>query len=107
MAALATSAEKARACDCGHASIGHFVAKAPAGVLIGLVMFYRWVLSPLKLAIFGAGARCRFEPSCSAYALEALQRHRFFYGSWLAARRLLRCHPWGAFGPDPVPAVKK
>lgn len=79
------------------------IRRAPAGVLILLVMFYRWVLSPLKVVLFGQGARCRFEPSCSAYALEALRRHGFFYGSWLAGRRLLRCHPWGAFGADPVP----
>jgi uncharacterized protein len=82
---------------------GRWIFGAPRAALIGLVLFYRWVLSPLKFAIFGAGARCRFEPSCSAYALEALQRHGFFYGIWLAARRLLRCHPWGACGPDPVP----
>lgn len=78
----------------------------PKGAMIGLVLFYRWFLSPLKFAIFGPGARCRFEPSCSGYALEALRRHGFFYGSWLALRRLLRCHPWGACGCDPVPPRK-
>lgn len=109
MAALVTSAERVHGeeCCCGREAFGSSMAKAPRNILIALVLFYRWVLSPLKLAIFGAGARCRFEPSCSAYALEALQRHGFFYGSWLAGRRLLRCHPWGAFGPDPVPPVKK
>jgi hypothetical protein len=47
--------------------------------------------------------RCRFYPSCSAYALEALSRHGAFRGSWLAARRLFRCHPWNPGGIDPVP----
>jgi putative membrane protein insertion efficiency factor len=73
--------------------------------MIGLVRFYQIVLSPLKFAILGPASRCRFEPSCSGYAVEALRRHGFWRGSWLAARRLLRCHPWGDFGPDPVPPV--
>ena len=46
---------------------------------------------------------CRFQPSCSAYAITALQRYGALRGSWLAAKRLLRCHPWGGSGPDPVP----
>jgi uncharacterized protein len=46
---------------------------------------------------------CRFQPSCSAYAITALQRYGALRGSWLAARRLLRCHPWGGSGYDPVP----
>jgi uncharacterized protein len=47
--------------------------------------------------------RCRFSPSCSAYALEALQQHGALRGSWLAVRRVARCHPWGGSGLDPVP----
>jgi uncharacterized protein len=46
---------------------------------------------------------CRFQPSCSAYAITALERYGALRGSWMAARRLLRCHPWGGSGPDPVP----
>ena len=46
---------------------------------------------------------CRFAPSCSAYAIEALERHGAFRGGWLTLKRLLRCHPWGGSGYDPVP----
>jgi uncharacterized protein len=46
---------------------------------------------------------CRYQPSCSAYAITALQRYGALRGGWMAARRLLRCHPWGGSGPDPVP----
>ena len=67
-------------------------------VLILLIRFYRRFLSPLK------PRTCRFHPTCSAYALEALERHGAFWGSYLAVRRLLRCHPWNPGGLDPVPA---
>ncbi len=46
---------------------------------------------------------CRYEPSCSRYAIEALKRHGAVRGSWLTIRRLFRCNPWGGMGPDPVP----
>lgn len=72
-------------------------------ILIGLIKLYQWFLSPLKNALFGATGRCRFVPSCSTYAVEAVRKHGALRGSWLAVRRLLRCHPWGDFGPDPVP----
>ena len=72
-------------------------------ILILAVRLYRGVLSPAKTFILGPLARCRFEPSCSEYALQALQRHGANKGSRLALKRLCRCHPWGSWGPDPVP----
>ncbi len=61
------------------------------------IHLYRWVVSPLL------GPRCRFQPSCSEYALDALSMHGAARGSWLTLRRLARCHPWGGEGWDPVP----
>lgn len=62
-----------------------------------LIRFYRYAISPLL------GRSCRFEPSCSEYAIEALQRHGLLVGIWLAVRRVARCHPWHPGGFDPVP----
>ncbi len=68
-----------------------------ARALIGVVRVYRrWISPALPPA-------CRFVPSCSAYAEEALRKHGAARGGWLAARRLLRCHPFGGSGYDPVP----
>lgn len=61
------------------------------------VLFYRAVFSPW------VGFNCRYQPTCSAYALEALEKHGAAKGSALAARRICRCHPWGGDGYDPVP----
>jgi uncharacterized protein len=71
-----------------------------ARLLILLVRAYQRLISPLL------GPRCRFYPSCSAYAVEALQTHGALRGSWLAVRRLGRCHPWNPGGPDPVPPAR-
>ena len=68
-------------------------------VLIGLVRGYRLLLSPML------GAACRFEPTCSRYALQALEQHGAAGGSYLTLRRLGRCHPWCDGGIDPVPAT--
>lgn len=67
-----------------------------ARLLLGLVRLY-------QAARAGRPSPCRYDPSCSAYAATALQRFGAGRGTWLAVRRLARCHPWGAFGPDPVP----
>jgi putative membrane protein insertion efficiency factor len=66
-------------------------------VLIPLIRVYRWLLSPLL------GPSCRFEPSCSIYAEEAIRRHGALRGSWLTLKRLGRCHPFCQGGIDPVP----
>jgi uncharacterized protein len=66
-------------------------------VLKGLLKFYRYCVSPML------GPRCRFYPSCSCYAEEAIELHGAARGSYLTVRRLLRCHPWHEGGYDPVP----
>ena len=66
-------------------------------VLLGLIAAYRLLLSPFL------GPSCRFYPTCSAYAGEAIETHGALRGTWLAARRILKCHPWHPGGYDPVP----
>ena len=72
-------------------------AALPQRVLLALLRGYRLLLSPWL------GSACRFEPSCSRYAIEAIEKHGAAAGSYLMASRLLRCHPWCAGGCDPVP----
>jgi hypothetical protein len=65
--------------------------------LVTLIKLYQYLLSPW------VGSHCRFYPTCSEYAKTAIETHGVLRGSWLAARRLLRCHPWHPGGADPVP----
>lgn len=75
------------------------VSRLPQKFLVGLVKGYRLLLSP------SLGSSCRFEPTCSAYSLQALQQHGAAKGSYLTVYRLVRCHPWCNGGYDPVPSA--
>jgi uncharacterized protein len=66
-------------------------------LFLGLVRFYQYTISPLT------PASCRYTPTCSQYAIEAIQKYGPFKGGWLAMKRIARCHPWGGHGYDPVP----
>ena len=68
--------------------------------LIAPIRLYQWTLSPL------VGFNCRYAPSCSAYAIEAIATYGPVRGLWLGFKRILRCHPWGGSGYDPVPALR-
>lgn len=74
-------------------------------LLVAALRVYRVTVSPVLGALVGPSAGCRFEPTCSAYALEAIRRHGAWRGTTLALRRLARCHPWGGCGHDPVPPL--
>jgi putative membrane protein insertion efficiency factor len=76
------------------------ISRLSSGALRGAIRFYQ-----LTLAYFFVGA-CRYEPSCSAYALEAVTEHGALKGGLLAVHRFCRCNPWGAGGSDPVPAAR-
>ncbi|MFV8281872.1 membrane protein insertion efficiency factor YidD [Christiangramia marina] len=71
--------------------------EALSAFLISLVRFYKAVISPLT------PATCRYTPSCSSYAVKAIEVHGPVYGSWLAIKRIFSCNPWGGQGYDPVP----
>ena len=72
-------------------------------ILILAIRAYQRVLSPVLASVFGPLAGCRYEPTCSGYAVEAIRVHGAITGSWLAIRRIGRCQPWGGCGYDPVP----
>lgn len=74
--------------------------RLPALVLITLVRGYQLLISPMT------PPSCRYYPSCSTYAIRAIRVHGAVYGTWLAARRVLRCHPWAAGGVDDVPPAR-
>ena len=69
----------------------------PRNICVAILVVYRAVISPLY------GDVCRYYPSCSSYALQAIQQHGVVRGIWLGARRILRCHPWAAGGVDDIP----
>jgi uncharacterized protein len=87
--------EKNRQTESGRSAHVSFGAR----LLIGLVRLYQ-----ASLSIF-LGGHCRFQPTCSEYSIEALRTHGALRGSWLTVRRILRCHPFGGHGYDPVPPV--
>jgi putative membrane protein insertion efficiency factor len=64
---------------------------------IGLIKLYQWIISPM------IGPKCRFTPTCSTYALQAIEKYGPFKGLWLALKRISRCHPFGGSGYDPIP----
>jgi uncharacterized protein len=64
---------------------------------IAIIKLYQLIISPF------IGPKCRFVPTCSHYAVEALKKHGVIKGSWLAIKRIFKCHPWGGHGYDPVP----
>ncbi|MDE6771337.1 MAG: membrane protein insertion efficiency factor YidD [Muribaculaceae bacterium] len=71
--------------------------KAMSKIMVALIRFYQGAISPMT------PAACRFQPTCSQYAVEAIQKHGPLKGLWLAVKRISRCHPWGGSGYDPVP----
>ena len=77
--------------------IGAVIGGLLKGTALGLIRGYQLLISPLL------GPSCRFRPSCSEYAFEAVRRFGTVRGAWLALKRLVRCHPWGGSGFDPVP----
>jgi putative membrane protein insertion efficiency factor len=75
-------------------------------ILIFVIRVYRVTISPAQIFIFGATGGCRFTPTCSQFAIEAIQTRGVRAGTFLAAKRICRCHPWGDCGYDPVPKTE-
>jgi putative membrane protein insertion efficiency factor len=78
--------------------------RAPEHAALGVLKVYRLLANPIKISL-GLQGCCRFSPSCSHYVQQAIQAHGLASGARLGAKRLLRCHPWGAHGYDPVPTA--
>ena len=78
-------------------TIGRYLSRLLTALLLMPIRFYQMAISPLL------GPSCRYTPTCSEYARQAIVKYGPFKGLWLAVKRLLRCHPWGGSGYDPVP----
>jgi putative membrane protein insertion efficiency factor len=74
-------------------------------ILVFAIRAYRWTISPAQAFLFGSTGGCRFTPTCSQYALDAVHQRGAVVGTALAAKRICRCHPWGGCGHDPVPTA--
>lgn len=98
---LDAGARAARVVGVGLTRVGAFIVRLPGRVLLGLLWLYQRFISPLT------PPSCRYYPSCSQYAVIAVRRHGALRGSWLAVRRLGRCHPWTAGGVDDVPPARE
>lgn len=85
----------------GMKAILKFIVKVAGWILMLPVYFYKYAISPLT------PASCRHVPTCSQYAIDAIKIHGPFKGFWLGTKRILRCHPWGTHGYDPVPPKKE
>ncbi|MDD4225487.1 MAG: membrane protein insertion efficiency factor YidD [Mariniphaga sp.] len=81
--------------------IVNYFLKATGWILLLPVYFYKYLISPIT------PATCRHYPTCSEYTVQAIKEHGPFRGSWLAAKRISKCHPWGTQGYDPVPKKKE
>lgn len=77
------------------------LARAARMAVMALIDIYRWTISPM------IGPVCRYHPTCSMYAKDAVSGHGVVRGGWLAVRRIARCHPWASGGVDPVPPAVK
>jgi putative membrane protein insertion efficiency factor len=75
-------------------------------ILLLAIRAYRWTISPAQVFFFGPTGGCRFTPTCSQYAIDAVREHGATMGTALAAKRICRCHPWGDCGHDPVPKAE-
>jgi len=82
------------------------LAKFLSTLIYYAIRFYQKFLNPILKVIGGPNSGCRFSPTCSNYFLQAVNIHGPYRGSWLGIRRIMRCHPWGGCGDDPVPPKK-
>jgi len=89
--------------DQASARAGFFNSSLVIAVLVFAIRLYRWTVSPVVVFVFGPAGGCRFTPSCSQYAVDAIRSQGVLAGSGLAIRRICRCHPWSDGGHDPAP----